>query len=440
MAGPPPVPGGGRSEEERERARLEREARRQGVVAPRTAAGQQPKEPKQPKPPKQPRSTRPSSGNHRRVSELRTARQHRQPRDPGARRPARQPGSSTARRRIFVAVFGVLFVFVLWFLFSLFQPFAGSGGKKRTVTIKAKSGLDGIAKTLTKEHIVSSEFFFKLRATVSGHRSDLKPGTYTLREDSSYEDVLTTLSKGVVVKTVNVTVPEGRARTELKDIVDQAGLDGSYTAATKKSRLLDPADYGGKKAKNLEGFLFPATYTLKAGSTVKDLVDKQLTAFKQNFAGVSLRSAKRKNLNGYDVLTIASLIEREAQVPRERKLVASVIYNRLKAGMPLQIDASIRFATNNWQKPIKASDLRLDTPYNTYRFKGLPPGPIASPGLASIRAAAKPASTDYIYYVVKPNTCGEHTFAATAAGFEKARAAYETARQKNGGNAPTKCP
>ena len=142
--------------------------------------------------------------------------------------------------------------------------------------------------------------------------------------------MLDTLSKGVVVKTINVTVPEGRARTELSGIVKQAGLKGNYTKATKKSKLLDPADYGGKKAKNLEGFLFPATYTLKTGSSVDDLVDKQLAAFKQNFASVKLRAAKKKNLTGYDVLTIASLIEREAQVPRERKLIASVIYNRLQ--------------------------------------------------------------------------------------------------------------
>jgi UPF0755 protein len=331
-------------------------------------------------------------------------------------------------------------VVVLWFLLNLFQPFAGDGGKAHRVTIKPKSGLDGIATTLDKTHIIDSQFFFKLRATLSGHRGDLKPGTYTLREGMAYEKILDTLSKGVVVKTINVTVPEGRSRNEVTTIVKQAGLDGSYAKATKKSKLLDPADYGGKKAKNLEGFLFPATFTLKAGSSTQDLVDKQLMAFKQNFAGVSLRAAKKKNLTGYDVVTIASLIEREAQVPRERKLIASVIYNRLKAGMPLQIDAAIRFATNNWEKPISAADLRINSPYNLYRFKGLPPGPIASPGLASIHAAAAPAHTNYLYYVVKPNTCGEHTFSSTAAGFEKARAAYETARQKNGGRAPTKCP
>jgi peptidoglycan lytic transglycosylase G len=157
---------------------------------------------------------------------------------------------------------------------------------------------------------------------------------------------------------------------------------------------------------------------------------------------VNMGYARSKNLTTYDVLIIASMIEREVQVPRERKLVAAVIYNRLHAGMPLQIDATIRFATGNFTKPISPSELETDSPYNTYANAGLPPGPIGNPGLASIEAAAKPARVSYLYYVVKPNTCGEHTFATTLAEFNRAKAAYDEARQANGGNAPTpsNCP
>ena len=145
-----------------------------------------------------------------------------------------------------------------------------------------------------------------------------------------------------------------------------------------------------------------------------------------------MRYARSKNLTTYDVLIIASMIEREVQVPKERKLVAAVIYNRLHDGMPLQIDATIRYASGNFTKPLSPSELQLDSPYNTYTNSGLPPGPIGNPGLASIEAAAHPAQVPYLYYVVKPNTCGEHTFATTEAEFNRAKAAYDEARAANG--------
>jgi UPF0755 protein len=154
---------------------------------------------------------------------------------------------------------------------------------------------------------------------------------------------------------------------------------------------------------------------------------------------VNLRFARSKNLNLYDVLTIASMVEREVQVPRERRLVASVIYNRLHAGMPLQIDATVRFATGNWTRPLRRSQLRTPSPYNTYTHPGLPPGPIGSPGLASIQAAAHPARSKYLYYVVKPCGRGEHVFARTGAEFQRALKRYNSARAKRGGKSPANC-
>jgi uncharacterized YceG family protein len=166
-------------------------------------------------------------------------------------------------------------------------------------------------------------------------------------------------------------------------------------------------------------------------------VVRQLDAFEQYISEVRMSYARSKNLTTYDVLIIASMIEREVQVSEERKLVAAVIYNRLHDGMPLGIDATIRFAQNNFTEPLSESDLQIDSPYNTYANPGLPPGPIGNPGLASIRAAARPADVSYRYYVVKPNTCGEHTFATTQAQFDRAKAAYDAAREAAGGRAPT---
>jgi uncharacterized YceG family protein len=154
---------------------------------------------------------------------------------------------------------------------------------------------------------------------------------------------------------------------------------------------------------------------------------------------VDLKAARRANLTPYDVLIIASLVEREAQLDKERPVVASVIYNRLREGMNLGIDATVRYAANNWTRPVTRSQLASPSPYNTYNHPGLPPGPIGNPGLESMRAAAKPARTKYLYYVVKPGTCGEHAFAETADEHDRNAARYEAARAARGGRSPTNC-
>ena len=177
-----------------------------------------------------------------------------------------------------------------------------------------------------------------------------------------------------------------------------------------------------KGTKTAEGFLFPATYTLNVDSSANELVKQQLDAYEENFKQVDMKYAKRKNLSRYDVLIIASMIEREAQLARERSLVSAVIYNRLKEGMPLGIDATIRYSTNNWQRPIRQSELDRQEPYNTRLNRGLPPTPIGNPGLASIKAAAKPSSKKYLFYVRKPGKSGEHAFSSTDAQFERDRA------------------
>jgi len=216
-------------------------------------------------------------------------------------------------------------------------------------------------------------------------------------------------------------------------------VPGSYTKKTVKSKYLDPADYGGKNAESLEGFLFPNTFELKPKAPVGDLVELQLKDFKKQIKKVDMGYAKSKNLTVFDVLIIASMIEDEAGVPKQRKQVAAVIYNRLKDGMPLGIDATIRFHTGNYTKPLTESELNEDSPYNTRENTGLPPGPINSPGLAAIQAAAHPAKSDYLFYVNKPNTCNELAFSSNEDEFEEDVAAYNKAREENGGNEPSSC-
>jgi UPF0755 protein len=354
------------------------------------------------------------------------------------RRASAERAPLTRRRGIARAA---VLVALLAFAWALFQPFAGDGHDEVRVVIPKQEGVSGIADILDGEGVVQSAALFQVRATLAGKRSDLKPGTYTLREDMSYGDVLDRLAEGPGSEIVNVTIPEGLSRAEAAPIVRKAGVSGDYERESESSPALDPGDFGAsKRPDSLEGFLFPATYELKRGATAQDLVAKQLAAFEQNLSTVNMSYAKSKNLTVYDVVTIASMVERETSVARERPLVAAVIYNRLREGQPLGIDATARYASGNWTRPLTKSELASDSPYNTRNRTGLPPGPIGSPGLASLKAAARPARAGYLYYVVKPGACGEHSFSSTFADFQRDSARYEAAREAAGGRSPTDCP
>jgi UPF0755 protein len=167
----------------------------------------------------------------------------------------------------------------------------------------------------------------------------------------------------------------------------------------------------------LEGFLFPATYQFTARTTARRLVANQLSAFRRNWRGIDLRYARSKNLTPYDVLVIASMVEKEAVAPEERGKIARVIYNRLHKRMTLGIDATIRYAFRvPGTESLRESQLNSDSPYNTRKYAGLPPTPIANPGLASLRAAAHPAAGDWLYFVQKPDKV-HHFFTASEREF-----------------------
>ena len=191
----------------------------------------------------------------------------------------------------------------------------------------------------------------------------------------------------------------------------------AYLAATRSSLL--PAKFArDHKRRTLEGFLFPATYDFAARTTSGQLVKSQLAAFRRNWATLDLAYAKSKHLTPFDVLTIAAMVEKETLAPDERRLVAAVIYNRLHAHMPLGIDATIRYGLNvPGTKSLLQSELANPTPYNTRLYPGLPPGPIANPGLASMQAAAHPAKVDYLYFVRKPDKV-HHFFTSSFRAFQ----------------------
>jgi uncharacterized YceG family protein len=330
------------------------------------------------------------------------------PRKPPKSRPKRLPGQP-GRRRLWIGRAGAVVALglagvLIWFLIELFQPFAGSPHGHVTVTIPARSSSSQIATTLQRDGVISSSFFFKLRATLAGERDKMRAGVYHLQLGMSYGSVLTALTKAPpAAKVTELTITEGRRRQQINQLLRQQHVRGSYLAATRSTKLLNLRAYGLRhKPRSLEGFLFPDTYQLVEPVRISTLVADQLKTFKAQFAKVNLSYARRKHLTPYDVLIVASLIEAETPTVHDRPLVSSVIYNRLANGMALQLDSTTQYATGNFTRPLTVSQLHSRSPYNTRTHVGLPPTPIGNPGMASIQAAAHPARTKYLFFFARP--------------------------------------
>jgi peptidoglycan lytic transglycosylase G len=418
--GEPPTDEFGRDDPEsleRERRRREREARRGKQPPPEpTATAEAPRPAKRPKS-KEPIAPPPSTDG-----------------GDGAGAAPRRPRGRYRRRRFIALALVLVGVLLAWFLVALFQPppfDPGEGSGEAIVTVPEGASASQVADSLSDNDVVSNGTLFEWRLKLAGKTGEILPGRYVLARNMSYSDAIDKLTSSG--GKINVTIPEGEDRTQIAATVGDLGLSGDYLAASKSSKGFDPNRYGAENPKSLEGFLFPATYELDPGANVDQLVSEQLRAFRQNIAGVNLSYAKSKNLTVYDVLTIASMIDKEVMVPSERPLVAAVIYNRLHRGMPLGIDATTRFEFHNYTGPITQSQLQSPSPYNTRTHTGLPPTPIGNPGLAAIKAAARPAKVDYLYYVLKANGNGQHCFTASGAEFNQLVAAY------NAGQALASC-
>jgi UPF0755 protein len=332
-------------------------------------------------------------------------------RSPRRRRPGRSPRVFILRRIVALLVLVAAFVLV-WFLVSLFQPFTGSGHGRVKVTIPQGSSVSKIGSVLAEDHVISSSFFFKLAATIDGDRGKLRAGQYNMKLGMSYSSALDQLVAGPNIQFANVTIIPGRSRKQVQAELKPDGVKGDYVKATIRSSLLDPRLYGApKRTPTLEGFLWPDTYNLRKPVKLSLLIADQLKRFKQEFARVKLGYAKSKNLTGYDVLKIASLISEEAELPKDLPKAAAVIYNRLRLNMDLGLDSTVAYATGNYGT-LTERDLHSRSPWNTTNHPGLPPTPIDSPDLDAINAAAHPAKINALYFINK--VCGNGALRFTA--------------------------
>lgn len=298
------------------------------------------------------------------------------------------------------------------------------------VAVPEGSDTKSIAEILASQGVIENAAMFRLRAGIDGIDGKLRPGEYDLATCMPYDTVVDRLLSGPSLDYVTVTIPEGFTIVQIAERLEKEASipSAEFTdIALKQSASFAPdhPELEGASTGSLEGYLFPKTYRVAEGSTAREAIDMMLSQFDKEIAQVDMSYAGSKNLDLHDVVTIASMIEREARVAEERPIVSSVIYNRLKKKMHLEIDATIEYILPGARSRLLDKHLKIDSPYNTYMYGGLPPGPIASPGLASLEAAAHPADTGYLYYVLTSKD-GSHTFTKT---FEEFLVAKEKSRE-----------
>ena len=309
---------------------------------------------------------------------------------------------------VFLLVLGVAVEGVRRVLPDSSKPSANPHGPQIKVVIPAGANAVQIGGILEQRGVVQDGERFRNYVKEQGLGAEFKAGTYRFQAGIDYDRIVERLNAGPLPpKVFKLVVPEGFRITDIEQrLGGGVGITrGSYRGALREAQ--PPAGFGHPES--LEGFLFPATYDVRKPDTGRDLVAAQLAAFARAFDRVDMAYAASKNLTPYDVLIIASMIEREAKVDRERPLVAAVIYNRLAAGMPLGIDATLLYEQGDWAHRLTVSELEADSPYNTRLRTGLPPTPISNPGLASLQAAAHPAEVNYLYYVAEGDS-GAHYF------------------------------
>ena len=278
------------------------------------------------------------------------------------------------------------------------------------------------AESLHKAGVIESPRLFQLYAKVRRSDRGIRPGTYMLEKDGDWGSVLSALRSGRGIVNL-VTVPEGFTLAQIEALLaPKLGVPvDSVRAAARDSALLERL---GVPTPALEGYLFPDTYFFPPGTTARAAVAAMVRRFEQRWRPEWTARADTLRLSRHDLLTLASIVEREAKLPQERPVIAAVYWNRLRRGMLLQADPTVQYALPEYQTRLLNKHLTVQSRYNTYRYKGLPPGPIGAPGAASVQATLYPANVPYLYFVAHPD--GHHEFRTK---LEEHNAAVRVARR-----------
>ena len=300
---------------------------------------------------------------------------------------------------------------VKFLVFSPTEIFAA----RRIVSIQKGESMTMAARKLAQAEIVRSQMAFVIYAEMTARANRVKPGDYAFKGGEAMPEVLTHLVNGDFM-VVTVTIPEGMTIHQIGERLEQAGLvcENEFDAAARSGRIVSALGLGPLGA---EGFLFPATYRFSPLVHTDRILAMMLGRFFEVLTPSVEERLFELNLTAREMVTMASIIEKEAHAPGERPIIASVFYNRLKLGMPLQSDPTAQYNLQGESQRAVAA-VRIPSAFNTYEIAGLPPGPIANPGLPSIRAALYPAHTDYLYFVARND--GTHIFSRSFAEHERA--------------------
>jgi UPF0755 protein len=334
---------------------------------------------------------------------------------------------SPVRVGIILFLLGSIWIGSQTYVDHFLAPVSANTNNTRSCVVNIKKGapLREIGDTLQREELISSVPFFIFYARVTGAERQIKAGSYKLSNDLTLKEILERIVGGDVLR-YRVTIPEGYTTEQIGDllvskgIVTSSGFKDALESDSFAYPFLEDAPEGPKR---LDGFLFPATYDLRADFTPEEILELMLKRFDSAITPDLQAQEQKQELSPRQVITLASIVEREAKLDAERPVIASVFLNRLQQGMRLESCATVQYILGTPKEILTYEDLKIQSPYNTYLHEGLPPGPISNPGLASIRAVLYPAETDYLYFVARGD--GSHVFTATLAE-------HETASRQNG--------
>lgn len=327
---------------------------------------------------------------------------------------------------VLIILFIVLAVLIgIDFYQKVFTPYAGYDGKAFTINIKPGSTVSAIGRQLYRSHIISNYYYFRIYYRLFFNNMSFKTGEYQFDRPMTMKEVIEKLHEGLV-KLHKITIKEGLIIREIaQQLANHRHLNfdiREFIRLARSPQLIRSLD---PEAPDLEGYLFPDTYMVRKGITAEEMVQYMVNRFKDTFSNSMKWRAQELNLSIREVVTLASLIEKETSSREERFLISSVFHNRLRQGMGMDCDPTIIYALkrdNKYNGKLGWKDLKYDSPYNTRLYRGLPPGPICSPGFDSLEAALYPENTKYLYFVAKDSR--SHYFSETLAEHNRAVRKY----------------
>ena len=334
------------------------------------------------------------------------------------------------KRPFFIISTLLLFLFFLAFFVwqGIYLPKEKASREEIFFLVKRGEGVKEIADNLEDQGVIKSSIFFRIYTALSGEGGNLKAGLYTFSKDMPIPEIMGKMVRGKIVK-IKVTIPEGFTLKEIEERINSR-FHFQKGEAQYKIEDLKVADFQNEfsflkdapKEATLEGFLFPDTYEFGYEMKVEKIVRKMLENFDKKLLEEIREEIGRQKKTIFEIIIMASLLEKEVRTFEDKKLVSGILWKRLKIGMPLQVDATITYITGKKTTKISLEETKIESPYNTYKYSGLPKGPICNPGLESILAAVYPESSDYLYYLSRPD--GKTIFSKTLEEHNIAKAKY----------------